>query len=188
MAKIKPKPKVVNRTADLFSINSAADILSRTRRTVTRALRGIPAADTNAAGMKRWRLKTIVTALNDHSGAPVLDSRTNGVTSHLAIEAEEAMQNFDSALDELLAMKTIATRRAVARRMPTLLNTVLASMRARDVADGMDDQFAGLRADNVRRLSFQLIKNRCGWTGDEVREIFDGEADDDDDGDDEAAA
>jgi hypothetical protein len=52
----------------LCSINGAADMLGRDRRTVERALRGVPPEDLTKG--KRWRLSTIAAALNTAREGP----------------------------------------------------------------------------------------------------------------------
>jgi hypothetical protein len=50
--------------APLFSINGAAEVLERDRRTVTRALRHTK-PDAKQNGQPRWRLRTILDALDE---------------------------------------------------------------------------------------------------------------------------
>lgn len=48
-----------------FSVNGAADLLERDRRTIRRALAMVP-PDAKESGNPRWRLRTILDALDAH--------------------------------------------------------------------------------------------------------------------------
>jgi hypothetical protein len=99
-----------------FSINRAADLLERDRRTVARALRGI-APDQRERGQDRWKLPTIVAALTAHA------SRTGGQQGRggsvlevapIADQAEAALNAIDAGLDRLQAEPDLTRRRELA--------------------------------------------------------------------------
>jgi hypothetical protein len=46
-----------------FTVNGAAEVLERDRRTIARALRDVPPDDKDAQGRLRWKLATIVNAM-----------------------------------------------------------------------------------------------------------------------------
>src|ERR1700730_16509170 len=56
-------------TVPVFSINAASEVLERDRRTITKALRHIPADKKERGGQKRWRLRTILDALDKLPGS-----------------------------------------------------------------------------------------------------------------------
>jgi hypothetical protein len=63
-------------TTPVFSINAASEVLEKDRRTITKALRYTP-ADKMERGQKRWRLRTILDALDE-----LPDARRSSNTSH----------------------------------------------------------------------------------------------------------
>jgi hypothetical protein len=170
-----PKPKI---NADHFSISGASDALQRTRRTITRALWGTN-PDSVDHGVAKWAMRTIIDCVNRRTQAPILNNNTRGAQSDLAIEAEEAFAEFDFAMDALIKLKTVEERRAAGRKMGKdgLLANVCSTMLARDLADGLDDEHAHLRSENVWRLCLQGFKLHCEWTGLEAWPIFNAEED-----------
>lgn len=158
---------------DHFSISSAADALQRTRRTITRALHGIEPESLDR-GVAKWAMRTIVDAVNRKTQAPILNNNTRAAQSDLANEAEEAFAEFDAAMDSLTKLKTVDQRRAAGRKMSQecLLTNLCLTMLTRDLADGLDDEHAHLRSENVYRLSMQGFKLHCQWTSLEAWLIF----------------
>jgi hypothetical protein len=167
---MSPKPKT---NTDHFSISGAADALQRTRRTITRALRGTK-PDSVDHGTAKWAMRTIIDCVNRKTQAPILNNKTHGARSELAVEAEHAFAEFDLAMDNLIKLKTVEQRRVAGRKMgkDNLLANVCSTMLARDLADGLDDEHARLRSQNVYMLCMQGFKRECGWTGLEAWPIF----------------
>ena len=62
---------------DLFSVNGAAIALNRATRTVAKALRDVPPAE-RRSGLKLWRMKDIVAAINANTHAPIGDGVAAG--------------------------------------------------------------------------------------------------------------
>jgi hypothetical protein len=83
-------------TTPLFSINAAAETLEVDRRTVTKALRRTK-PDGKERGQDRWRLKTILTALDQlpgSTGAPT-QRRASGSNVNATSDEEFTRQMFD---------------------------------------------------------------------------------------------
>ena len=61
----------------LFSISGASEVLSRSRRTITRALKNIR-PDEIRSGLALWDLKTIISAIDRNTAAPINDPALDG--------------------------------------------------------------------------------------------------------------
>ena len=60
---------------ETFSINRAADLLERNRRTLAWALKNVTPEDVDKHGHKRWRLATIIDALSEHARITGFEAR-----------------------------------------------------------------------------------------------------------------
>jgi hypothetical protein len=165
---------------DHFSISAASDVLQRTRRTITRALRGIE-PDSVEGGVAKWDLRAIIAAVNQHTQAPILRTNTECAQSQLALDAEEAFAEFDAAMETLIGLKTVEQRRTAGRKIASedLLANVCSTMLARDLASGLDPEHAHLRSDRVYQVCMQGFKLHCEWTSLEAWPIFNRDEDDD---------
>jgi hypothetical protein len=80
---------------DHFSISGASDVLQRSRRTITRALRGVKPDSIDKGGVAKWALRTIIDCVNRKTQAPLLNANSRGDQSELVAEADEAFREFD---------------------------------------------------------------------------------------------
>jgi hypothetical protein len=89
----------------LFSINSAAEVLERDRRTVTKALRHTP-PDAKQKGQPRWRLRTILDALDELPGSSKAPKRVSYVSGGREYVGQifRCGECFGRANDALLAL------------------------------------------------------------------------------------
>jgi hypothetical protein len=173
--KPKPAPKPKRGSdQDLFSISGASVALNRTRRTVSRAMHNIK-PEVTRSGLGLWRMQTIVDALN-RSQVPILTNK--GDTSRLAAEASTAYAEYEAAAEAMEALKTVAARRAAAHKLVPLVDAVVATMRSRDVHDGLHPEHAALRANAVWRLALKCCQLHCNWPNSEVWHAFNHEAED----------
>jgi phage terminase Nu1 subunit (DNA packaging protein) len=101
MTKKKQTPTKRGSDADLFSISGAHVALNRARRTVERALHGIPPAEVRS-GLKLWHMRDIVDAINTRTNAPLDGSSTNAQPTQ---SANYALANSRSRLAEVQAQK-----------------------------------------------------------------------------------
>ena len=92
----------------LFSINGAADLLERDRATISRAVRAVPADGHDKAGHPKWRMASIVQALNQSGGG------ASPRMTALADTIEETGAEVTAALEKLRGMSDIAKRRKFA--------------------------------------------------------------------------
>jgi hypothetical protein len=90
-------------SAPLFSINGAAEVLERDRRTVTKALRHTK-PDAKQHGQPRWRLRTVLDALDELPGSSNAPRRASHVTRDAARTIFKAGACFARANDALLAL------------------------------------------------------------------------------------
>jgi hypothetical protein len=150
---------------DLFSVSAAADALSRSRRTVTRALRGIK-PDVVQSGLAKWTMKTIISAIDKNTQAPINNPRTmsNDVAT-LDAEFKSAFALFNVALEAMIAGKALAARRALAPAVGPLLDEARALMRERDTADGLHEEHVSLRGDQIYSFVLHTMENVCDWRG-----------------------
>jgi hypothetical protein len=148
---------------DLFSISAAADALSRSRRTVTRALRGIKPDDIQS-GLAKWKMKTIIFAIDKNTQAPINDPRSmsNDVAA-LDTDFKSVFALFDRALEEMIAGKTLSARRALAPAVGPLLIEAIQLMRERDTADGLHPEHASLRGGQIYSLTLHIMESECDW-------------------------
>ena len=129
-----------NSSPDLFSISAAADALSRSRRTVTRALKGIK-PDAIQSGLAKWTMKKIVSAIDKNTQAPINDPRLMSTeVEELDRETKAAFDLFHVAFDEMIAAKPLAKRRLLAHKIGPLLSEARQLMRERDTADGLHER------------------------------------------------
>jgi hypothetical protein len=89
-------------TTPLFSINAAAEILERDRRTITKSLRYTP-PDGKENNQPRWRLKTILDALEMTSA--------HNLDGHLIDKIEADFEAFDAGFAKLQAEPDLERRR-----------------------------------------------------------------------------
>src|SRR5260221_11171758 len=89
----------------LLTINAAADQLQRDRRTIAAHLRDIPPDDKDAQGRLRWKLATIVRALNNE--------RAQQGNSAAADAVEQASEALAAGLNRVQAPKDIEQRRKI---------------------------------------------------------------------------
>jgi hypothetical protein len=151
-----------------LSVNAASELLERARRTVSRALRGVP-PDSHERGQPRWRLPTIIKALQS-SGAPMIQPRpaSGGDDDRLERECVAAFAKFDAAVAVMAKLSTLAQRRACAIELGELANDCIVKMRARDEATDLHPQHVNLRGQEVLRLMMWGLCGPCQWTKEEV--------------------
>lgn len=149
-----------------FSVNRASEALERTRRTVKRALRNTP-ADSFEGGHPRWRLPVIIQAL-ESSGAPMTQPRHGGNVGDLTEQCDALFTQFDTAFDRLKALPTLPARREAAIKLYPAIEQMMSAMRARDRADGLNEDYVSLRADRVFNLMLIGLEGPCEWTRGEV--------------------
>lgn len=149
-----------------LSVNAASEMLERTRRTVKRALRHVP-PDSHERGQPRWRLPKIIEALQS-SGAPMTQPRHGGNVSDLNEQCNALFTQFDTAFDSLKALPTLPARREAAIKLYPAIERMMSAMRARDRADGLNEDYVSLRADRVFNLMLIGLEGPCEWTRAEV--------------------
>jgi hypothetical protein len=148
---------------DLFSISAAADALSRSRRTVTRALRGIK-PDVIESGLAKWSMKAIISAIDKNTQAPINNPRTmsNDVAA-LDVECQAAFSLYDVAFESMIAAKPLAKRRELASAIGPLLREAQELMLERDLADGLHEEHAALRSERLYTLTLHTMEREFEW-------------------------
>jgi hypothetical protein len=151
-----------------YSINAAAEILERQRRTLRRALAHVE-PDSHERGQPRWRLPVIIQALQG-TGAPLVQPRpaSGDGDDRLEQECRATFAKFDKAVIELGRLPELEERRARAAELGGLAAAGVAAMRRRDEAAGLHEQHILLRGQEVFRLSLWGLLAPCQWSKDEL--------------------
>lgn len=142
----------------LISAFGAADMLELDRQTVRRALRHV-APDGYEQKQPRWRLKTILDAVDRHLGRT---KAPNGGPDHGGLE--DRFDEFDAGCKALASMPDLEGRRQEARRLMGLLIDLDNAMRADARARGEDQLRASLRCDQHVRVAMRAFEQPCAWT------------------------
>jgi hypothetical protein len=150
----------------LFSTNAASLMLEKDRRTVTKAMLGV-APDGRERGQPRWKMSTIVGALEKHSRAN--EGGGNGTSP----EMMEVYRRFDLAYDAMTALPTLEERRAAARKLAPMIAAMDRKSREHGRAIGAGDELTDLRADQVWRLTMRGFESVCEWSTEQVYENLD---------------
>jgi hypothetical protein len=144
-------------TTPLFSINAAAEILERDRRTITRALRHVK-SDGKERGADRWRLKTIIDALER--------LQPTAAAGHGAdYEGDRLVAAFNAKLATLDDLPALEDRRAAAHAfVPAAMAEIERHLRDRAQSDDM----AHIVIDNMLHLLSKGLLRPCSWNSDEA--------------------
>jgi hypothetical protein len=145
----------------MFSINAASLLLERDRRTVTKAMFGVP-PDGKEKKQSRWKMSTIVDALERHNRAN--DSGNSG--DAYANPPEYAA--YDAAFAALEALPTLPARRKAAIKIMPVLHAMIAALTAHGREVGQHPEHIQLRGDAVYRISMLGFQSPCAWSHDEV--------------------
>jgi hypothetical protein len=143
----------------LFSAYAAAELLERDRQTITRALRSTP-PDGKERGQPRWKMSTIVEALEKHRGG---NGGGNGTTASPPEYAQ-----YDRAYDAMKALPTLAARRKQAVKLVPVIDDMMAALRAQGRDAGEDSFVTDLRGDKVYQLTLRGFEGPCEWSHDQV--------------------
>ncbi|TYO67077.1 hypothetical protein FXV83_07680 [Bradyrhizobium hipponense] len=144
----------------LVSAFGAADMLELDRQTVRRALRHV-APDGYEKKQPRWRMKTIMDAIDRHLG------RNAGAGAPPQTALDALFDQFDTGCKDLDRVPVLEARRHEARRLVALLVELDAAMRADARARREDELRASLRCDQHLRLAMRNFEGPCEWTQDE---------------------
>ncbi|WP_456658469.1 hypothetical protein [Bradyrhizobium sp. JR3.5] len=139
----------------LMSAFGAADALELDRQTVRRALRHVR-PDGHENKQPRWRLKTIIDAVDRHLG------RNSGAVVPTALDA--LFEAFDTGCRALEGLPDLEARRREACRLMAALVELDAAMRADARARREDELRASLRCDEHFRIAMRNFERPCGWT------------------------
>jgi len=166
----------------LFSVSASSEILGRSRRTISHALQGVK-PDAIRSGLKLWRMKRIVQAINANTQAPILTGASqNGDLQRLFDQLNEADH-------EMRGIESLEGRRAYAREtLLPLLHEVDREMRSDGRANGEQPELTDFRCD--KHLLVFLVSGLgpdatggCDWSPSQCWDAYNAG----DDHDDEAA-
>jgi hypothetical protein len=153
----------------LFSAFAAATLLERDRQTLARALRSTP-PDGQERGSPRWKMSTIVKAMERHNRA----SNGGNNSGDASPELTAICGKFDLAFDAMQRLPTLEKRRAAARsKLRPLITTMNRSFRDHAKATGVVDEVACVRADIIIGDYVHSFEKPCGWSSTECWENLD---------------
>jgi hypothetical protein len=156
----------------LFSEFAASTLLERDRQTIARALRNTP-PDGQERGSPRWKMSTIVAAMERHSRANGSDTTTGPNP-----ELQALSRKFDLAFEAMSALPTLEKRRAAARsKLRPLIATMNRLFREHAKATGVADDVVSTRADLLIGDYVHGFEKPCGWSGTACWENLDTDAD-----------
>jgi len=145
-----------------FTINAAAEVLERDRRTIGRALRGVAPDHQDAQGREQWRLATIVKALtaSEHATA----------SEDVIEEIEAAGRDVEATLERLRRCDQAEARQLIREGIGACVGRLDRAMEAG--AGGLkphEQQLLAVVRDGVVANLIAEICQLAGWqiTGDE---------------------
>jgi hypothetical protein len=153
----------------VFSINGASEILERDRRTIMRAMRHVT-PDAKERGQPRWRMKTILDAL-ERTGART-EHHNEGGGQWTDLDA--VIAEFDAAYDRMRLEPSLAKRRAMSLRLAPLIVQMDRMEREVSKAAGEPELLTQLRADKIYMLLLRGFEEPCEWSHDETWRHFAG--------------
>jgi hypothetical protein len=161
----------------LFSVSASSEILGRSRRTISHALQGVK-PDAIRSGLKLWKMKRIVEAINSNTQAPILTS------SAVSGELQALFDQLNEADARMRRMESLKDRRAFARQtLLPLLHEVDREMRLDGKQCGELEMLTGLRCDQHLRVFLVAglgpdATGGCDWTHDEAWSAYNAAGDD----------
>jgi hypothetical protein len=129
-------------TTPLFSINAATEILERDRRTITKSLRHTP-PDGKENGQPRWRLKTILDALEM--------TNAHNLNGHLIDQIEADFEAFDAGFAKLQAEPDLERRRQLDKSLGVgaLIGGLDRQMKTANAAIGEERGLGAIASDTL---------------------------------------
>jgi hypothetical protein len=153
----------------LISAFGASDLLEVDRQTVRRALRHV-APDGYEKKQPRWRMKTILDAIDRHLG------RNSAAVATAQTALDALFEQFDNGCKSLGRLPDLEARRREARQLMVLLVELDEAMRADARARREDELRASLRCDQHLRLAMRNFEGPCEWSQDKCWAILAEEA------------
>ena len=152
-----PPPQAVEILMKVFSINAAAELLERDRRTLVRAMRNVK-PDAHEGKNPRWRLRSFIDALVRGNGHHV-----EGESQRTNLDALYAQ--FDAAFGELRAEPSLAQRRTMALKLAPQIRQMDRMKREVSAADGEPELLTQLRADKSTCCFCAVSRNHVSGRG-----------------------
>ena len=155
-----------------FSVNGAADLLERDRRTIRRALAMVP-PDAKESGNPRWRLRTIIDALDAHerrTGHERSGTR-DGDRDAVLDEIERLGAKLDAGFSQMAGEPDVARRRKMATEVGPLVGALNRAIeRSHEFVPPDERPFVRLGTDQILR---QAIANFIGLCQYELCDVDD---------------
>jgi hypothetical protein len=145
-----------------YSISSAALTLETDRRTLRAALAGVK-PDAVEQGHSRWRIKTILAALDRARPEPAREE-VSGERAALDV----LYAKLDREIAQLRGLPTVDERRAVALALAPLMDEADALGRQVAAAAGEPVVLTELRLDKLHMVTLRGLEGPCQWTREEV--------------------
>jgi len=140
-----------------YTANAIAETFERDRGVVVRALRNVK-ADAMVSGKPQWKIATASRALERHNRANE-GGGNGGVNPALAT----VYKAFDAEFDRMVALPTLAKRRAMALKLAPMIANMDRKIREHGRATGAGE-LADLRADKLFLLALRGFEGPCQWS------------------------
>jgi hypothetical protein len=184
----------------VFSVNAASLLLERDRRTITKALRNTP-PDKKERGQRRWRLRTILDALDELPGSHNANTHYNANNDSIVIHHNwldpanwrdkrivASITDFNEAFAEMQAIEDMTKRRAFAiAKLAPLIAFHDRNFRAWETDNPAPGRFAtdtdsvSARVCLLWSQQMEAVQGACEWDSDEGRKFLADPFDDEDD-------
>jgi hypothetical protein len=148
-----------------FSVNGAADLLERDRRTIRRALAMVP-PDAKQSGNPRWRLRTILDALDAHerqTGRKRFWPR-HADRDTVADQIERITATLQTGFDRMQAERDVERRREMATEVASWVGALSRAFGHSHECIPPDERpFAKFDTDRIIGQAIGRILCLCEW-------------------------
>jgi hypothetical protein len=148
-----------------FSVNGAADLLERDRRTIRRALAMVP-PDAKESGNPRWRLRTVLDALDAH-GRRTGHERSgmrHGDRDAVLDEIERLGAKLDAGFGQMAGEPDVARRRKMASQVGPLVGALNRAIeRSHEFVPPDERPFVKLGTDQILRQAIANFMGLCQY-------------------------
>jgi hypothetical protein len=148
-----------------FSVNGAADLLERDRRTIRRALAMVP-PDAKESGNPRWRLRTVLDALDAHERRTGHErsGMRHGDRDAVLDEIERLGAKLDAGFGQMAGEPDVARRRKMASQVGPLVGALNRAIeRSHEFGPPDERPFVKLGTDQILRQAIANFMGLCQY-------------------------
>jgi hypothetical protein len=148
-----------------FSVNGAPDLLERDRRTIRRALAMVP-PDAKESGNPRWRLRTVLDALDAHERRTGHErsGMRHGDRDAVLDEIERLGAKLDAGFGQMAGEPDVARRRKMASQVGPLVGALNRAIeRSHEFVPPDERPFVKLGTDQILRQAIANFMGLCQY-------------------------